>query len=462
MIELDYNNLMASKVGRHGLNDNDLDKGRPFVMDAIERLQGERDRGERPYLDLPDQDLTDILKFVEERQGQYDDLLILGIGGSALGTIALRTALCAPHHNSLSKSRRKGALRLHVLDHVDPVWVTRTLKMLKPQRTLVNVISKSGTTAETMSQYLLVREWLESKVDDVRDHFVFTTDPEKGLLRRLSNDHGIPAFSIPDGVGGRFSVFTPVGLLPAAFAGIDIKALLQGAKTMTDRGLLPQLGANPSATMALTHMLLNRERGKSISVWMPYTLSLRDVADWYRQLWAESLGKRYGEGGQEVFAGQTPAKSLGVTDQHSQVQLYVEGPNDKIVTFLSVKRFGTRGRLPEDPTGEGSLAYLGGASLQKLTEAERQGTEIALTRAERPNCHLILPRINEEAVGGLLQMTMIQTSLAGYLLGIDPYDQPGVEYGKIATFARMGREGFTDELEVMKPFLSRKSRYVCR
>jgi glucose-6-phosphate isomerase len=461
MIEVDFNNLMADKVGLQGLTDADIDKNRPRVIEAIENLNHERSAGERPYLDLPKQDVTEILDFVESKKGQFDNLLVLGIGGSALGATALRTALCEPFHNSLSASKRKGALKVFVADYIDPDYFTSLLKSLKAGKTLVNVISKSGATAETMSQFLIVRNWLEGKGLKLKDHVFFTTDPQKGTLRRLARELEIDTFAVPDGVGGRFSVFSAVGLLPAAFMGVDIKALLKGAEEMTERCLAPRLGTNPAATMALTHWLLDREKNKTISVWMPYAKKLWDVADWYRQLWAESLGKKENKMGQRVFNGQTPIRAMGITDQHSQIQLYVEGPNDKVITFLSVKRFGTRGRIPVGETDK-SLGYLAGSNLQKLVEAERMGTEAALTRAERPSCHLLLPKISEEVIGALLQMTMIQTSLAGYLYNVDPYDQPGVEYGKIATFARMGRVGSEEDLRNMKPYLSRKSKYVCR
>jgi len=461
MIEVDFNNVMADKVGVHGLTDVDIEKSRPQVIESVEKLKAERQAGQRKYLDLPQQDLTEILSFVENNKDKYDDVLVLGIGGSALGTTALRTALCAPNFNSLSRSKRKGALRVHVADYIDPDYFTSLLKSLKPKKTLVNVISKSGATAETMSQFLIVREWLESKGLKLKDHMFFTTDPQKGTLRRLAREQGITAFDIPDNVGGRFSVFTPVGLIPAAFMGIDIKALLKGAEDMTELCLTPRFSTNPAATMSLIHWLLDKEKGKTISVWMPYARKLWDVADWYRQLWAESLGKKENLMGQRVHNGQTPIRAMGITDQHSQIQLYVEGPNDKVVTFLSVKRFHSRGRIPQGEMDK-SLEYLGGSNLQRLVEAERVGTEAALTRAERPNCHLLVPKITDEVIGALLQMTMIQTSLSGYLYNVDPYNQPGVEFGKLATFAGMGREGSEGDLRTMKPYLSRKSKYVCR
>lgn len=461
LIELDYNNLMADKVGRHGLTDADLERFRPALSTCLERLVAERGRGERPFLDMPRQDLAPLMAFAREREGRYDDLLLLGIGGSSLGAAALQGALGDPLHNLLSRVRRRGKPRIFVVDHTDPDHLSRVLRFLKAPRTLVAVVSKSGATAETLAAWLVVREWLTARVGDIRDHLVFITDPHKGYLRRLGSDMGVPLFDIPTGLGGRFSVFSPVGLLPAALLGLEVEELCRGAASMTEICLKPQLGLNPAAVRALALHALEKERGKSIQVFMPYVQSLRAVGDWYVQLWAESLGKRHNVSGQEVFHGQTPLRAVGVTDQHSQVQLFVEGPHDKVLTFVSVRRFTTRGKIADDTGGDPDVGYLGGATLQKLTECERLGTEVALTRSQRPNCHLILPKVSAESVGALLQMLMVETALAGYLAGVDPYTQPGVETGKRITFAKMGRQGYEAELEAIKPHLSRKSKYVC-
>ncbi|MGE4158291.1 MAG: glucose-6-phosphate isomerase [Planctomycetota bacterium] len=461
LVELDYNNLMADKVGRHGLSDADFERGRPVLTAALERLSAERAKGERPFLDMPRADLKPLLDFAKEREGRYDDLLLLGIGGSSLGAVALQGALGDPLHNLLSRVRRKGSPRFFVVDHTDPDHLSRVLRFLKAPRTLVMVVSKSGATAETLAAWIIVRDWLKSKVSDIRDHLVFITDPSKGYLRRLGSDLGVPLFPIPPALGGRFSVLSPVGLLPSAILGLDITELCRGAATMTEISLKPQLGLNPAAVRALAHHLLEKERGKTLNVFMPYVQSLRGVGDWFVQLWAESLGKRHNVTGQEVFHGQTPVRAIGVTDQHSQVQLFVEGPNDKVLSFVSVRRFSTRGKIADDTGGDPDVGYLSGATLQKLTECERLGTEVALTRAERPNCHLTLPRISPETVGALLQMLMVETALTGYLAGINPYDQPGVETGKRITFAKMGRTGYEAELEAIKPHLSRKSKYIC-
>jgi glucose-6-phosphate isomerase len=188
--------------------------------------------------------------------------------------------------------------------------------------------------------------------------------------------------------------------------------------------------------------LLATRRQRSIQVLMPYADGLLQLADWYRQLWAESLGKRVDRRGRKVETGQTPVTSLGATDQHSQVQLYMEGPQDKVVTFLEVERLRKEVAIPKAHADLASLGYLGGRSLGELLAAEKRGTEIALTAAGRPNFTYRLPTINEHVLGQLIYLFEFQTAIAGELYGINAFDQPGVEAGKVAAFALMGRKGF--------------------
>jgi len=254
-------------------------------------------------------------------------------------------------------------------------------------------------------------------------------------------------------VGGRFSVLTDVGLLSSAFVGIDIDELLAGAGTMRDLCATPDIKQNPAYLMGLTHYLYMKE-GKNISVMMPYANSLYDMADWYRQLWAESLGKKYNLNNEEVFVGQTPVKALGTTDQHSQVQLYREGPNDKVTTFLTVDNFKQDYNIPLIYPDRDEVNYLGGQNLSKLLNTERLATEIALSKSDRPNCNITFPKINEKNLGEFIMLYEIMTVFTGALLEIDPLDQPGVEEGKIATYALMGKKCYDKEREEIEKILS--------
>jgi glucose-6-phosphate isomerase len=285
--------------------------------------------------------------------------------------------------------------------------------------------------------------------------WVAITDPEKGDLLKLARRLGLPALAVPPNVGGRFSVLTAVGLLPAAFLGVDVDQLLRGARDMRAHCWSAAPAENVGVVgAALLHLLATR-RGRRLQVLMPYADALLHLADWYRQLWAESLGKRLDRGGRVVETGQTPVTSMGATDQHSQVQLYVEGPPDKVVTFLEVETFRKDLRIPRLHRDLPSLSYLGGKTLGQLLTAELRGTESALTAAGRPHFTYRIPRISAHTLGQLIYLFEFQTALSGELYDIDAFDQPGVEAGKIATYALMDREGYADQARRLRQELGR-------
>jgi len=272
-----------------------------------------------------------------------------------------------------------------------------------------------------------------------------TTDPAKGDLLVLAKRLRIPTCAIPPNVGGRFSVLTPVGLLPAAFLGLDVRAFVAGARAMREHCWTAPLHENMGVVGAVLLRELYLKRGRSIQVLMPYADSLVVLADWYKQLWAESLGKRHDRAGRLIEMGQTPVTSLGATDQHSQVQLYVEGPHDKVMTFFEVEKWRKSVRIPKLHGDLASLGYLGGRSLAELIRAEKLGTEAALADAGRPTFTWKLPKVSEHVLGQLIYLFAFQTAVSGELYGIDAFDQPGVEGGKNATYALMGRKGYEKE-----------------
>jgi glucose-6-phosphate isomerase len=329
--------------------------------------------------------------------------------------------------------------RMHVLDNLDPVTIAALLDQVKLERTLFVVTSKSGGTAETMAQYLVVRETLERHQLAVRDHVVFVTDPRKGALRPVANAEKIPALDIPANVGGRFSVLCPVGVLPAALIGIDTAGLLKGAGEMAARCVAPGLRDNPAAVFGMLQNLADVKAGKRIHVMMQYADALRDCADWFVQLWAESLGKI--RPGDKASVGPTPLASLGATDQHSQVQLFMEGTADKTVTLISVPRAGRDVEIPKLHQDVPELAYLGGHALGEVLDVERRATAGALARRGRPNMTIELDAVDAWHVGALFMLLECATIYAGALYGVNPLDQPGVELGKNFTYAIMGRPG---------------------
>jgi glucose-6-phosphate isomerase len=414
---------------------------------AIQREVAERRlAGEYGFYGLVDQGDTvrQIQSFADGVGQAYDHVLVLGIGGSALGTKALVNALRPPAWNEWDDEGREFFPRLTVLENVDPTTVAAALRRIDPRRVLVNVISKSGGTAETMAQYLIVRSWLDGALGDAAHrHIVFTTDPARGALRELARQESILTLDIPPPVGGRFSVLSPVGLLPAALVGIDVAALLAGAKRAVGRAEAEDLRQNPPALYAALHWAADTDLGAKIHVLMPYTDRLREFAEWYRQLWAESLGKRVDRAGQVVHAGPTPVGAVGATDQHSQVQLFMEGPYDKAITFVAVDDLGEDVTIPSaaQPLPP-DLSYLPGRTLGDLLRAEREATTAALAQMGRMSCTLTLPNLTAETLGELVMFFQLATGYAGAWYGIDPFDQPGVELGKRLTYAAMGRPGY--------------------
>ena len=312
-----------------------------------------------------------------------------------------------------------------------------------------------------MGTFLLAKDFLEKNIGESwRDNIVITTDAVKGDLRKIADDEKIVTFAVPDGVGGRFSVLSPVGLLPAACASIDIKELLDGAAVMDKRLESSNVMDNPAYLYSMYQYLHDIELKKPISVMMPYSSGLCGLADWYRQLWAESLGKKLDLNGKQVHVGTTPVKALGVTDQHSQVQLYVEGPFDKVFIILAVGTF--YNELPMKPSfsGKDALDYLGGRTMEELLEAERLGTIHALTKNKRPNMTIIFPNISPFTVGQFMYAFEVATVFSGGLYNINPLDQPGVEEGKIAAFALMERPGYENIAADIRSSLSNNEKYV--
>jgi len=451
-LQFDYTHMMADVIGpEHGIDDRDLSGMRDICLRIHQDLLQRRESGLLPFYDLPfDGPTVAVVNVLAEKLAdRFENLVVLGIGGSALGTLALFRALCPLHYNLFDRQQRGGRPRLFVQDNVDPDGFSQTLSLFRPEETAFLVISKSGTTVETSSQFLLAQQWIRRQVETGwQEHFVLVTDPGKGGLRKLVGQEGFRSAEIPEGVGGRFSVFTPVSLLPLAVVGIDIGKLLSGAADMVHRVVQPELMENPAYLNAALQYL-SWKKGKKISVMMPYSDRLRDVADWFRQLWAESLGKRVDLDGKIINAGPTPVKALGTTDQHSQVQLYMEGPYDKVITFLALKDYGCSLVLPR-MKGAPELDYLEGQSMADLISFEQQATALALAKNQRPNCTITLDSISPESVGALLYWLEVQTVFSGGLYHLDPLDQPGVEEGKEFTYGLMGRPGFEAKREEFK------------
>lgn len=450
-----YANAMAKAVGRDGLEPADMNEG--AARTALEAFRARVDSGEIGFPVLPEDKATAaaVASFADRIRPDIDDVLLVGIGGSALGAYAIDIALRGPHPVQVSiggkaNGKRAARPRLVVLDNVDPGLIAAALEQLNPKRTAVCVVAKSGSTAETLSTFLIVREWMRDGLGHrARAQIIAVTNAHKGDLLAIAKEEQYPLFFVPQNVGGRFSVLTPVGLVPAALIGVDIGKLLRGARDATRACWSPKLDDNHALTSAVVHHALDRA-GKHIEVVFAYSSYLWGAAFWYRQLWAESLGKSALRNGQSAAVGQTPVAALGVTDQHSQLQLYIEGPRDKMITFWDVERARVDVRIPKDLTQYDSCRYLGGKNLGTLFRAERVATEAALAKAGRPNCRWTLPPVDEYTLGAFLQMLEFQTAFAGELYGVNAFDQPGVELGKKMTYGLMGRKGYEEFAKGLK------------
>ena len=454
-ISFDYNGMMQSSVGMHGLCDSDLCETEDVkrAISAMREHRHDMEWRELPYTD--DAIIDDILKTAEDIRENYDAFVVLGIGGSALGPVAVHRALCHLYHNEVS-----GNIKFYVEDNADPEILNALLDVINPKRTVFNVITKSGSTCETVSQLIIITDVLKKHLgDDFAKNIIATTDKENGSLIKIARRCGMKTFVIPKGVGGRFSELSPVGLLPAAVCGIDIRELLAGAAYMDGLISNSKLHMNPAYMSGLLQVRA-MEKGCNIHVFMPYSERLRYVSDWYAQLWAESLGKAKDRTGKTVNMGQTPVKALGVTDQHSQVQLYTEGPFDKVITFVGVGKFGRDMNIPHEYEDIPDAEYLCGHTQGELMRVEQLATEYAVTQSGHMNNTITLPEINAFTVGQLLYMLEVQTAFAGELLNIDAFNQPGVEAGKNATYARLGKAGYEKKNAELESVVKRSEKYI--
>ena len=435
---LDYGNMMARCIGSNGL------KNVEYSRFAYEMVVSSLGKGWQQWSELVGEgELDEIISFCDPIRTTAHSVVVLGIGGSALGTLAISNALMHLRHKELPEEKRK-APKFYVEDNIDPERMESLFDVIDVGKSYFIVITKSGETGETLSQFLMMYAKLSARLGEkAREHVIAVTTIGKGTLYDIASAEGFKIFGIKEGIGGRFSVFSPVGLVPLACVGVDIKGIISGAAKAKEYCLLPRIDENPALMMAALNTSAYK-KGRNISVIMPYADSLRFMADFYAQLWGESLGKKYDLLGNTVNVGQTPVKAVGVTDQHSQIQLYTEGPLDKVITFLTVGQFRNVSVIPNDKRIEGA-DFLKGHTLNELVNAEYFATAFALKKAGRMNMTLEISRVTPQTIGELVTVLMYQTAFAGAMLNVNTYDQPGVEEGKIATFAMMGRKGYEDK-----------------
>jgi glucose-6-phosphate isomerase len=463
LIRLDFANCMRARLGpRAGLAEAAL---RPYLKrgnDVLAQLLAEIRSGKMAFAELPSrEDLARESQRIAHRHlKHFDTLLVLGMGGSALGARGLIEALSTP--GAPSSGARRQAGQVMILDTLEPATVQGALRGVDPARTLVNVVSKSGDTLETAALFGLVRERFGRALGaaELPRHLIFTVGPERGVLGAWATASGAEIVEMPAGVGGRFSVLTQVGLLPAAFAGVDVRSVVSGASAMADICHLAPPRRNPAFLSAVL-LLVERDRGRECQIVFHYGRSLRGLAAWYGQLWAESLGKRHDLRGRVVEWGQTPVVAEGPADQHSLLQLLLEGPDDKVTGLWEVEQHSEDGVLPEAENGaDGVLRLLAGKKLADLMRVQKASTAVALARAGRPNFTWILPQITPHVAGQLIYLLEYQTVIAARLLGINAFDQPAVEFGKQVAYALLGGPVPAEQKRWIRRAGERDPRYV--
>jgi glucose-6-phosphate isomerase len=404
-------------------------------LEAWSKLKARYAAGEGGFYDslantaISDIDATEKMARELLAGGNFTDALFLGIGGSSLGPISLLSALKEPARLA---RRKKGALKITFLENPDPTEWKATIEELDPARTLVVCVAKSGTTFETMSQYLLALEWIG--FDRWKTHSVAITDPVKGDLRKFATEHQIPTLAIHPSIGGRFSIFSPVGTFPGFLAGLDMREFMKGAlqvREYVEKSTVDAKSAEKNPLFQIGADLIAHFERRPIHVIMPYANALKQWGAWFVQLWAESLGKD--------LKGFTPVSALGAVDQHSILQLLRDGPDDKVTFFLTVEKVADEVKIPflnrirgkfNSPT-PAAFQILEGHTLHSLLRVEYQAISLVLTKRNRPNFTLHLEQIDERNLGALYFAGSVFTAFTGTLWGVDPFDQPGVEEGKI-------------------------------
>lgn len=435
-LHYDGRGTTAEAIGDYGIEPADRERITAALKAARDAVVAAWESGELGFLGCPDIDVSPFIEGAHKitSDDRFTDQVVIGIGGSSLGARAVLGSV----------SEELDGLRTHFSENMDPVRFGQLLDSLNLERTLFVVITKSGSTIETMSKFWFVWERMQEVAGEhASKHFVAITDPERGYLRPMARELGFETFSVPPNVGGRFSVLTAVGLVPLALAGYPVQQLMEGARNARDNALNEPVGRNALLRASQDHFLL-RELGMTQTVMMAYSEQLYPLAEWFCQLWGESLGKAKTRSGETVETGLTPIRALGVIDQHSQIQLYAEGPRDKHVVFLEVEQFDRDITIPEAAGLPESIQHLGGKSMQEIMSAELRGTRAALLQAGRPTSTWSFGRVTPAAVGSFILSWEFVTAVVGELLDIDAFNQPGVELGKKIAHGLLGRDGFDE------------------
>lgn len=415
MLQLDITGTLGKIITPSlGIPEQEFSTMRNTLKHYVGDLLREREGGKHDWMQSPYE--KNVVRQVEElarklRNERIDTILWIGIGGSSLGPRVIKEVF-----------ESADTPELVILETIDPAVLIEELKLINFERSLVVMASKSGGTLEPMSLFFLIAERMRSALGDAAaSRMVVITDPKTGLLREIAEREGYATLPLAAGIGGRYSIFTPIGFLPLVLLGADIGAFVRGAKEMDTLCQDENIDVNPAALLATVQFVLDTRRNYPIRVIMPYAQRLQSLGRWEQQLLAESLGKT------EAY-GPTPLASIGTQDQHSMLQQWMQGRRLHWHLFIREEE---KERLLLPDVREESLKYLSGKSFGQLLDASYEGTAQSLTNAKRPHATITLPRLDEYHLGQLFYLFMVEVVLLGKLYRVDPYGQPGVEMGKL-------------------------------
>ncbi|MBF0555503.1 MAG: glucose-6-phosphate isomerase [Nitrospirae bacterium] len=432
MLEMHFGNMLEEVIGDKGLSLVEIEGVREKTAIAHSQIH-ERKWDELAFIDLVNQDTSEIKELAGNIVENSDLFLLLGIGGSAMGPRAILEAL-QPMHNFRNHPK------IFIYDNIDPRTLEAIIEIIDPHRTTVNVVSKSGNTAETVASFMIFWAHMNKVLgNEAARRFIITTNPEGGILRQIVKENNLMSLPIHPSIVGRYSVLSPAGLLLSEIAGISSDELLLGAKDILTRCSNAELWENPAYLFSVLLYLMCVKEKRTVNVMMPYADGLKSLSEWFCQLWAESLGK--------LGLGITPYPAVGTTDQHSQLQLWMEGPEDKVVIFIRIDDYGSNIRIPKVFEKIDEFSLLSGQCLNDLIGAAAKSTELALSNASKPNMTITMPALDAYHVGQLFMFFEICTTFMGFLFGVNPFNQPWIEAGKNNTFGLMGKSGFQKQKE---------------
>ncbi len=462
-LTLDFTNCLSESIGAtHGLTKSEVDTLIAKFPKHHENIEEVRSTGESGFFELPYQDTAELKALLKKHHGKWDNLVIIALGGSALAPKSLFRALANSQHNLLDPKVRGKAPKVYFLSNPDPKSAHELIEVLDLKKTLFQVISRSGVTPETMGLTLWLLEVLKKKVGKgaPAEQIVFTTEPTKSPLMEIAKQEKISVLATTLNLTGRYGILGNQSLFLAGMVNFKIDELLKGGADMDKRCRHGDPHRNPAYMHSLVHYLLTRKRRKTMHVLFSFSDRVHAIGEWYDHLCSVSLGKMLNHKGKAVHVGPSPVSAVGAFDGHGQQQLFCEGPFDKVITFVTVKDHGASATVPTAFPKLEAAAYLKETTFDQLLDYSYWGAEQHVTQAGRPNMTIQLDGVDEAHIGGLVYLLELSTAMSAELYGIDPFDQPGVEHGKAASFAQLGRAGFEDLAKRLKDYKA-KPRRTC-